>query len=148
MVDRLEIGGYIIEFDREATFTGYSHFAPPEPEKCGCWYCRNWAASREQLIPPTVCELLEVLGIPRTGEIEVWEVPGESQPHIYCGWYMLVGKMIARPPAEAREFPLGSWRLWFTEGASYKVDEFAGSEVCELNFQADVGNFLEPVEDP
>jgi|HubBroStandDraft_6_1064221.scaffolds.fasta_scaffold404375_2 hypothetical protein len=98
------------------------------------------------LVPPAVRELLGELGIPIAGEIEVWEVPGEKMPHVYGGWYLIAGRLVSRPPSEYREFALGSWQLYFSTGESFKVAAFEGMEVCELNFLADVDNFIEPEE--
>jgi hypothetical protein len=89
---------------------------------------------------------LEKLGIPLTGEIEVWAVPGNISAHIYGGWYTAVGKVIKRPSREANGLTLGNWLMFFKAGASYPVIAFAGKEVFELQFVADVGNFIDPEE--
>ena len=141
---RLEIGGYVLEHDREATAAAYSRIAVPGPEECGCWYCRNWVAGREQLVPSAVRELLARLGIPLAGEIEVWEVPDEQYAHLYGGWYTVVGCVVAKPPEAAREFTLDGWQMSWSSGTSYEVSQFAGHDVCELHFLCPVGDFIGP----
>jgi hypothetical protein len=144
----LEIGGYVVEYDREATAAAYSRIAVPGPEECGCWYCRNWAAGREQLVPAAVRDLLARLGVPFAGEIEVWEVPDEQHAHLYGGWYMVVGRVVAKPPEAAREFTLAGWQMRLSAGESYAVPQFAGQEVCELHFLCPVGDFITPEAAP
>lgn len=144
LYDRLQVGGYIVEHDREATAVAYSRIAVPSPEECGCWYCRNWIAGRELLLPAAVRDLLARLGIPLAGEIEVWEVPDEQHGHLYGGWYTIVGRVIAKPPQQAREFNLAGWQMWWSTNKSYEVPQFAGREVCELHFLCPVGNFIAP----
>jgi hypothetical protein len=141
MRERLEIGGYVLEYDREATAA--ARIAVPGPEACGCWYCRNWVAGRERLVPASVVDLLTRLGAPLAGEIEVWEVPDEQHPHLYGGWYMLVGRVVSRPAEGVREFAMDGWQLSWSSGSSYEVPQFAGQEVCELHFLSAVGDFIE-----
>jgi len=144
MRERLEIGGYVVEYDREATAAAYFRIAVPGPEACGCWYCRNWAAGRERLVPAAVVAMLARLGAPLAGEIEVWEVPDEQHPHLYGGWYMVVGQVVSKPAEAVREFAMDGWRLSWSSGLSYPVPQFAGQEVCELHFLSAAGDFIAP----
>ena len=146
MLDRLEIGRYVVEYDRETIAAAYSRIGVPGPEACGCWYCRNWVAGREQLVPAAVRDLLALLGVPLAGEIEVWEVPDEQHKHLYGGWYMVVGRLIAKPPEAARTFDLAHWQISWSSGPSYDVPQFAGQDVCELHFLCPVGNFIDAME--
>jgi hypothetical protein len=139
-----EIGGFVVEHDREATVAAYSRITVPGPEVCGCWNCRNWAAGRDQLVPAAVRDLLALLGVPLAGEIEVWEVSDEQFTHLYGGWYMVVGRIAARPPEGGREFTLGGWQMSWSSGTTYDVPQFAGHNVCELHFLCPVGNFIAP----
>src|SRR5262245_42638734 len=144
MRERLEIGGYVVEYDREATAAAYFHIAVPGPEACGCWYCRNWVAGRERLVPTAVRDLLTRLGIPLAGEIEVWEVPDEQHQHLYGGWYMVVGRVATKPPETSREFASADWQMSWSSGPSYEMPEFAGQDVCEMHFLSPAGNFIAP----
>jgi hypothetical protein len=148
MIERLEIGGYVVEYDREATAAAYSCIVVSGPESCGCWYCRNWAAGRERVVPAAVRDLLTRLGVPLAGEIEVWEVPDEEHAHLYGGWYMVIGRLVSRPPEEAREFTMAGWRMSWSSGPSYEVSQFAGEQVCELHFLSPVGDFIAPAVAP
>jgi hypothetical protein len=99
-------------------------------------------AGRNRLLPGLVRELLDRLGVPLNGEIEVAEVPGEQLPHLYLGWYMIRGQVEARPADPKGEFDWGGWRLWFRSGSSYKVNEFENREVFELQFYTEAGDFF------
>jgi hypothetical protein len=145
MSERLAIGDYEIEFDRDATVAAYSRFTGPEPEKCLCWYCRNWSAGRDLLLSDPVRALLDKLGVPADGEIEVWEVPGDNRPHLCGGWYMIVGRLVRRPQKENREFSCGGWHLSWSSGPSYRMEQFGDQEVCELHFTTPADNYI-PVE--
>lgn len=135
---QVQLGGYLVEVDAEATAAAYAGIPTPGPEDCDCWYCQNWVAGRGQLVPRSVRELL---GIPLAGEIEVWEVPGDAEPHIYGGWYMLVGRVVQGPVPSASVSCEG-WGLTFSHGASYTVPAFAARQACELHFLCKVGNFI------
>src|SRR5437870_13890008 len=95
MIAQLQIGGYEIEFDRDATAACYARIGTPGPEACGCAYCRNWVAAREHILPPEFRHLLSQVGVPANGETDVWEVPGETQAHFYGGWYFVVGRILS-----------------------------------------------------
>ena len=108
-----------------------------------CWYCRNWVAGRDRVVHLAVRELLDRLGIPLNGEIEVWEVPGNTLAHGYGGWYMLVGTIVKMPPPGNEDFTLNEWNLKFSSKRSYEVPAFAGLGVCELHFFTQVSDFLQ-----
>ena len=90
-----------------------------------------------------VRELLDRLGIPVNGEIEVWEVPGDFLAHGYGGWYMLVGTVVKTPPQGNEDFTLNEWKLRFSAERSYEVPAFAGFDVCELHFFTQVAEFIQ-----
>ncbi len=119
----LELAGYRPSYDVAATAAAYAAIQLPGPEECGCWYCRNWVASRDRLATPEVRELLDRLGVPADGEIEVWEVPADaSGRHLYGGWYMTVGVVEGAPGAPSpAEFSVVAWRVSFTSGPAMRI---------------------------
>jgi hypothetical protein len=139
-----QIGGYELEFDREATAASYARVHIPGPEACGCAQCRNWIAARDHLLPSEFRDLLSRLGIPTNGEIEVWETPGQSQPHFYGGWYFVVGRILSGEPGHV--FAIAGFAMSFRSDGSFAVCAFEGQEVCELHFHAEVGEFLSEAE--
>ena len=143
--DMLSVGGYTLKIDPSATRDCYGR-GVAGPASCNCWYCRNWIAGRERLLPVEVRELLSQLGVPNDGEIEVWEVPGDSTPHGYGGWYMFVGAVTNGPPDTSREFLLGGWRLWFSPRPSYPVDAFENQSVSELHFFTWADTYIDDAE--
>ncbi len=142
----LSLGGYVVEVDTDATAAAHASESAGGPEECACWYCRNWIAGRVSMLPSAVGSILDALAIPRDRETEVWEVPGDTTPHIYGGWYTFVGRLVARPPAEAMEFVAGRWKLSFSAGSAYALPTFAGHEVVELHFLCDVANWIDAAE--
>jgi hypothetical protein len=148
MLGRLAVGDYIVEYDRDATIAAYSRIAVPGPEECGCCYCRNWVAGRDRIVPAAVRDLLDAVGVPLNGEIEVWEVPGETQAHGYGGWYILVGAIVSAPLDSEQYFSLGDWRLSFKANRSYDVAAFGGSVVCELHFFTEAPDFTPSANTP
>lgn len=144
MRTRLQINGYELEADPEATAGCYARIRVPGPEACGCADRRNWIAAREHVLPSQLRELLSRLGIPINGEIEVAETPGQSQPHLYGGWYFVVGRILGGE--RGHMFNIDGFQLCFESGQSYAVAEFLGQEVCELHFHTEVGEYLSDAE--
>jgi len=96
----VNVGGYALKVDPDATRASYER-GVHGPASCGCWYCRNWIAGREHLVPVEVRRLLDQLEIPFDGEIEVWHVPGEASR-----MHTAVGTCSARHPRESTNFRL------------------------------------------
>ena len=140
MRTQLQIGSYELEYDREATAACYARVRIPGPEACGCADCRNWIAAREHVLSPELRHLLAQLGIPVHGEIEVSETPGPSQPHLYGGWYFVVGRILNG--GEDLTFQMGSFEISFSSGQSFSMPEFKGQELIELHFHTEIGEFL------
>lgn len=138
-----EIGGYRLLFDAAATTAAYLRVAVPGPEKCACWYCRNWIAGRDFVVHGEVRSLLRRYGVPVNGEIEVWEVPGVRQPHGYGGWYTVVGNIVEMPSEHVRDFQLGVWQVRFSPERSYVVSAFSDLSVFEIHFFVETGKFLD-----
>jgi hypothetical protein len=146
MTERLQIGGYEIEYDRDATAAAYSVISIPGPEGCGCAYCRNWIAGRERAVHSEALALLSKLGIPANGEIEVYEYPGGSKPHGYGGWYMFVGRLLSKPSDETKGFGTDAFSMKFTSGQSFGVPAFDDLGTCELQFYTELDEYLSPKE--
>jgi len=144
MRTQLQIGGYAIEFDRDATAVCYARVRVPGPEACGCAYCRNWIAARGHVLPSEFGHLLSQFGIPTDGEIEVWEATGETRAHFYGGWYFIVGRILSGE--RGRTFDLGGFQLSFAPEQSYAVSEFEGQQVCELHFLTETAEYLSEAE--
>lgn len=144
MRSQLQISGYEIEFDRDATTACYARVRVPGPEACGCADCRNWIAAREHVLPSELRHLLSQFGIPTDGEIEVSECPGPSRPHLYDGWYFIVGRIVSGEPDHP--FTVGGVHLSFTSGRSFAVSAFEGQQVCELHFYTETDTYLSEAE--
>jgi hypothetical protein len=140
---QLQIEGYEIEFDREATAACYARIPVPDPEACGCGDCRNWIAARENVLPAEFRHLLSQLGIPINGEIEIGECPGQTRPHFYMGSYYIVGRIISGDVKH--KFDMGDFHLSFAPERSHDLSAFEGQQVCQLNFDTEIGEYLSEV---
>src|SRR5262249_35113526 len=125
-----DVGGYRLEIDRRGT-RGYYARGGAGAENCRRVDCRHWRSRRARVLPVEVRALLEQLGVPNDGEIEVWHVPGDDHPHGYGGWYLAVGRVVSAPPDASREFTLGDWRISFSSRRSYAVEAFAEQPTVE-----------------
>lgn len=138
-----ELGRYVVSFDPVATAKAYAALDVAGPEECGCWFCRNWIAVREEGVPLEVSALLQRFGVPVKGEIEVWETPGDSPGrHLYGGWYMIVGTVENRTTGECAPLRLGPWEVEFTSGCTYPVPAFGAHPVFEMHFLTESGRLI------
>lgn len=144
MRTQLQIGGYEIAFDRDATAACYARSFVPGPVACGCADCRNWIAGRDSVLTAEFRHLLSQFGIPADGEIEVSECPGQSRPHLYGGWYFIVGCILSGE--RGHTFEMGGFELSFASGQSFAVSAFKGQQVCELHFHTETAEFLSRAE--
>src|SRR5450755_2392350 len=72
-MEQIKLGDQVIRFDRERTRHAYSSMKGGDAERCGCSYCRNFAAQRSTAYPEVFRLLLDQLGIDPQKEGEVYE---------------------------------------------------------------------------
>ena len=63
-------------------------------ERCGCSYCRNFAAQRGTVYPKSFRVLLDQLGIDPEKEDEVYDFGSEGPLKGYGGWFYFAGELI------------------------------------------------------
>jgi hypothetical protein len=91
----MRIGDQTIRCDRNATAEVYGSLEHGFAEECGCIFCKNFAAQRNQVYPASFRALLEQLGIDPNKEGEAFEYgPVEDGCHLYGGWFYFVGEMV------------------------------------------------------
>src|SRR6266487_111763 len=91
---RLEIGGWCVESDEQATRIAAQGKAEGFPEQCGCAQCRNFIAVRSRAYQPEAIVFLAQLGIePGREEDVTWVGPSESGLQKYSGWFHFVGRL-------------------------------------------------------
>lgn len=92
----MQVGDQTIRYDREATAAIYAGLDGGWAERCGCVGCRNLLMQREAIYPQPFRELLDRLGIDPNKEAEaVAYGPLKDGWHHYCGWFFLVGEIVA-----------------------------------------------------
>ena len=91
----MRIGDQTIRYDHDATAAVYRTAEQGDRERCGCIFCRNFAAQRSLAYPPSFRALLERLGVDPNKEGEAFEYgPVSDGCHLYGGWFYLVGEMV------------------------------------------------------
>lgn len=95
-MDQIQKGNQVIRYDREQTRKAYSAMKCGDAERCGCSYCRNFAAQRAAAYPENFCLLLDQLGIDPEKEGEVYECgpDPDGQLRVYGGWFYFVGELV------------------------------------------------------
>jgi hypothetical protein len=135
----LELPGWQVEYDREATAAAYAGTPASGPESCGCAPCRNWAATRERLFPREFRELLERLGVPFDRECEVYHnCRLEAGLHSYGGWYHLVGRVLSGERESSPHVRFGPLSVYFHSSPALVPEAFAGQPVVQLEIDAEV----------
>jgi hypothetical protein len=59
----MRVGDQTIRYDRDRTAAAYRSLERGFAEKCGCLFCKNFAAQRNLVYPDSFRALLEQLGI-------------------------------------------------------------------------------------
>lgn len=133
----LSVGQQKILFDREATIDLYRQtITVPGADSCGCIYCKNFAAQRQNVFPAEFCRLLGELGVDPTKEWEAFEYNFDAKnPHklvLYGGWFLFAGTLVEG--AERRPDPqAGGFAHWFT--SSFPTGPLpTGLKLCAIEF--------------
>jgi hypothetical protein len=111
-MDELRIGNQIIRYDREMTIRPYASMERGDADRCGCSYCRNFAAQRLTVYPPSFLTLLDHLGVDPNKEGEVYECGPARERRHYGGWLFLSGELVqAGDRAKASDNPDFEYRF-------------------------------------
>ena len=138
-MDILELPGWKIQFDRDATSTAYRLAPQQGPEFCGCDSCRNWSATRERLLPVGFRNLLAYIGIPFNHEIEVYHNGRlENGLHSYGGWYHFIGRVLFGEQERSANIVFGGLSVYFHSKPTLLADSFIGLPVVQLEIDATV----------
>ncbi len=93
-MEQIKSGDQTIRYDREQTRRAYGELKSGDAERCGCSYCRNFAAQRSTVYPENFLRFLDQLGVDSEKEGEVYECGPEGSLRVYGGWFYLVGELI------------------------------------------------------
>jgi hypothetical protein len=92
-MEQIQLGDQVIRFDKDRTRLAYSSMKGGDAERCGCSYCRNFAAQRSTTYPDVFRSLLDQLGIDPEKEGEVYESGPEGSLRMYGGWFYFAGEL-------------------------------------------------------
>jgi hypothetical protein len=135
----LELPGWRIEYDRSATAAAYASAPANGPEACGCGPCRNWADTRDRLLPEGFLRLLDRLGIPFDREAEVYHnCRLESGLHSYGAWYHFIGRVLFGEREGSPHVVFGELAVFFHSRPVLLPEAFAGQPLVQLEVEAEV----------
>ena len=138
-MEHLELPGWQILYDHEATIAAHTRIPTGGAESCGCDPCRNWAASRLRVFPVEFRELLERLGIPPDREREVYHnCRLASGLHSYAGWYHFIGQALTGECEDAAMVAYGRISVFFHSRPALLPKAFEETAVVQLEFEAEV----------
>jgi len=138
-MELLELPGWRIEFDRPATVAAHARSLCRGPERCGCAPCRNWAKTRDRLLPDDFRHLLQRIGIPLDGEAEVYHNGRlRNGRHSYGLWCHFVGRVLAGERDCAPNIETGTFSAFFHSKPALLADAFAGQSTVQLEVEAEV----------
>jgi hypothetical protein len=138
-MELLELSGWRVEYDRPATVAAHACAPVTGPETCGCDPCRNWAATRERLLPESFRGLLDRLGIPPDREAEVYHNARlESGLHSYGAWYHFVGRVLSGERGCSSDVAFAPLSVYFHSQPALLPSAFDGQPVVQLEVVAEV----------
>jgi hypothetical protein len=112
-MEQIQLGDQVIRFDRERTRQAYSSVKVGDAERCGCSYCRNFAAQRSTAYPQVFRSLLDQLGVDPEKEGEVYESGLDGSLRMYGGWLYFSGGIVR--PGERMTDTGSGFQYWFTD---------------------------------
>lgn len=132
-MNRIELDGWILECDVEATRRAYEKIPLGDPEQCGCLACRNFVAVRTMAYPKTAVRLYERLGIRTDREAETYRAgPSEEGGQLYGGWHHFVGRVL-QDPGTAIELT-ESFSVWFHASRACAEPVFGDAPLVQVEF--------------
>ncbi|WP_068135009.1 hypothetical protein [Roseimaritima ulvae] len=138
-MDQIELPGWRIEYDRSATVAMLARMPTSGPDSCHCAPCKNWAATRRNILPVEFQALLEELGIPLDREIEIIHFGRlESGQHFYGGWYHFVGHVLEGEQELAPHLRVDSFAWFFHAKPALLTDASAGLPIVQLEIEAEI----------
>jgi hypothetical protein len=138
-MDLLELPGWRLAYDRVTTSDLYARTSTTGPETCTCDPCRNWAATRDCLLPSELCQLLQQLGIPADRECEVYHnCRLESGLHSYGAWYHFVGRVLYGELECSPNLTFERFHVWFHSKPVLLPEPFVDHEVAQMEIEAEV----------
>ncbi len=109
----VEFKRWAFQADRAATREAHDAIPSGSPERCGCLYCRNFAAARSAVYPQEALALFDRLGIRPDREAEIWEGgPVDNGRVFYAGWFHFIGESLSGKDAKVKLTETsGTWDL-------------------------------------
>ncbi|MDQ3635871.1 MAG: hypothetical protein ACR2MD_18285 [Aridibacter sp.] len=126
------IKDWILECDVDATKNAYQEIKIGSAEGCGCIYCNNFTALRDELFQGEILELLEKLGIDYKKDAETYEATLDKNKHLYGLWFHSIGRIIKE--GNPIKFENGLI-VYFLEQTSLRYDIFADKKLIQVEIE-------------
>ncbi len=135
-MQELRLGDQLIRYDREAAAAAYLNLPSGGAERCGCIYCRNFAAQRANIYPPAFRALLDQLGIDPNKEGGMHDEigPFEDKVRPTGGWFYFVGELIETGERLIQD---GEFQYWF-QPTFPRPPAVLGDQVAAIEFRVTV----------
>ncbi len=138
----LQIGSIRCVVEVETTRRIYARLASGDAERCGCLFCRNYAAARELMVPPPLRSALESAGIDWRKESEAVHFARVGDAgHLYQVWINFVGSVesgdrFELPPASGAGPTVGVTAYNDADHYTPKPSEFHDHIVGRIELEA------------
>ena len=132
---KIELSGYQLEIDKEATTNTYKQISSGGCKGCGCDYCKNFSLALSTVFPKEILDFFALAGVDIKKDTEVYEFNEElSGEHLYGGEYHLWGKVLEEPKIEAT---IGKkFTFEFSERSQLVQNEFNKTGAVCFSFSA------------
>ncbi len=124
---------WILECDVDAARETYQKVSQGSVETCGCIYCKNFLALRDELFQGELLELLNNLGVDYRKDVEIYhQAKLEKGKHLYAGWFHSIGKVKQNGNVVILKNEL---KVYFIENNDLMFDEFEGKDLIQIEFE-------------
>jgi hypothetical protein len=133
--------------DKQSTLETYSKVTVGGPDSCGCSYCKNFVANRDELYPDEIRLLFSDLGIDWNKEYEVVEY-GIIDPdgnYLYGGWFHFKGQLVKKstkiPFEKTDDTPISvkfSIRFRNCKGGGNSYFENKDDDLVQIDFEVKI----------
>lgn len=143
-MDTIDYALWALHVDRAATRRAYAETTEGGADTCICTTCQNWVAARRTSIPGPLLELLELLAIDPTKDVEVVDLGLHTNGLVNMGgWFAFVGRITAGPDQAAATSPeyfdIGAGvNVCFKSACALLPPAFEGLSVASVHFDANL----------
>jgi hypothetical protein len=129
-MERIQFRRWVLEYDAVATSAAYAAARPIGPEQCGCLYCLNFIAARDNAYPSELRDLANTVGVIPLTETETYNGPLEMHDptlRLAGGFFHFVGRIVHDPGVADED-------IYFLPERSLLAESFGDQPVVQVEF--------------